>query len=284
MTGAVTSAASFSCTATPDFMSEVPQPNSTPSSHPGRQVPGHRDRVDVPGQHDPLRPAELGPGHDRVAVTGHGQVTAARAVRPRSRRPARSSAPLTDSMSTSWAVRSAALAGQGEVTVVARRGSIARPGSLVPRPAVAAAEPAGAAGRLGTMPSPLETPCSRLLRYGAACCDTHSTSFHRAASQAAAAPPRPGRGGALGSGARQSASAGIPAASQASSATRRCPSGVRCSRSGVHSRRSERIAHRPQVGHQAAVPAGDLPHVHGEHGGLAPDQAEHAGTPSGRSR
>ncbi len=39
-----------------------------------RQVAGHRDGVDVPGQDDPFGPPELGPGHDRVAVPVDGQV------------------------------------------------------------------------------------------------------------------------------------------------------------------------------------------------------------------
>jgi hypothetical protein len=41
---------------------------------PGRQVARDRDGVGVPGQDHPLRPAQRGPGHDRVAVPVHGQV------------------------------------------------------------------------------------------------------------------------------------------------------------------------------------------------------------------
>ena len=40
----------------------------------GRQVSRDRDRVDVPGQDDPFGPAELGTGHDRLAVAADGQV------------------------------------------------------------------------------------------------------------------------------------------------------------------------------------------------------------------
>jgi hypothetical protein len=40
----------------------------------GGQVARDRDRVDVPGQDDPLSPPELGAGHDRVAVPADGQV------------------------------------------------------------------------------------------------------------------------------------------------------------------------------------------------------------------
>jgi hypothetical protein len=40
----------------------------------GGQVARDRDRVDVPGQDHPLRPPELGAGHDRIAVPGDGKV------------------------------------------------------------------------------------------------------------------------------------------------------------------------------------------------------------------
>jgi|HubBroStandDraft_6_1064221.scaffolds.fasta_scaffold133415_2 hypothetical protein len=48
---------------------EQPRPLGT-----GGNVARDRHRVDVPGQDDPFRPAELGPGHDRVAVPADGQV------------------------------------------------------------------------------------------------------------------------------------------------------------------------------------------------------------------
>ena len=49
-----------------------------------------------------------------------------------------------------------------------------------------------------------------------------------------------------GQGSRQSSSTGTPITSHARSATRRCPSAVRCSRSALHARgsRSTRIDHR----------------------------------------
>jgi hypothetical protein len=41
---------------------------------PCRQVVVERHRVEVTGDHDPLAAPELGPGHDRVAVSGHREV------------------------------------------------------------------------------------------------------------------------------------------------------------------------------------------------------------------
>ncbi len=43
-------------------------------NEPRRKVGVHRHRVNVPGKHDPLGPAELGPGNDRVTVAMPSQV------------------------------------------------------------------------------------------------------------------------------------------------------------------------------------------------------------------
>ena len=106
--GDVTVAASVSggrgssCTATPPFMSHAPRPQISASApvlgDPGRDVAGDRHGVQVTGDDHPLGAAELGPGHDHVAVPGHLQMR----VRPQCRLDPvgdRASSPLTDSMS-----------------------------------------------------------------------------------------------------------------------------------------------------------------------------------------
>ena len=95
-----TSCATRSITATPDFMSAVPQPCSTPSTQPRRQVVGDRHGVQVPGQHHPLRPAELGAGQHHVALALHRQAGQGRSAASTASASSASS-PDTDSMSTS---------------------------------------------------------------------------------------------------------------------------------------------------------------------------------------
>jgi hypothetical protein len=58
----------------PRFHVGGPAAVQLPAVQSRRQVARDRDGVGVPGQDDPLRPAERGPGHDRVTVAVHGQV------------------------------------------------------------------------------------------------------------------------------------------------------------------------------------------------------------------
>jgi len=99
-------------------MSQLPQPYSRPRSRAGREIAGHRDGVDVPGQHHPLGPAEPGARDHRVAVAVHGECGS-----PRSAASITSasgpSEPLTDSMSTSRAVRSGAARERSRITAAA---------------------------------------------------------------------------------------------------------------------------------------------------------------------
>ena len=55
-------------TATPDFMSEVPQPYSRSPVQPGRDVVRDRHGVQVAGEHHAAGPAEVGAGEHDVAV------------------------------------------------------------------------------------------------------------------------------------------------------------------------------------------------------------------------
>ncbi len=145
-------------------------------------------------------------------------------------------------------------------------------------------------GRLGGTSSPDERPVSRRRTQGTAYSTAHRVSCWRAFIQArlrvdarraprarirsrvtaelaadasaaaTAAAPAPGRGiwpgrGTSGSGSRQSAATGTPSVSQTNSATRRCPSAVRCSRSALHIRRScsTPMLHRSTKSHWRAA-------------------------------
>ena len=83
---------------------EVPQPYSrSPSTRLGR-LPATGTVSRCPAITTRSAAAELGAGHDRVAVAVHASGAAARRAPPRPRPPAPARAPLTDSMSTSRAV------------------------------------------------------------------------------------------------------------------------------------------------------------------------------------
>ena len=110
------SAASSSMTASPPFMSAEPRPHSTSPSMRGVGVAVGRHRVEVAGDDQPQRSAEVGAGHDVVADPLDGQV-------PRRRGAARST----------WSARAAscvALRGDGHQVGGARRAGRSRPPRL----------------------------------------------------------------------------------------------------------------------------------------------------------
>jgi hypothetical protein len=93
-------------------------------------------------------------------------------------------------------------------------------------------------GRFGAITSPVDVLRRRRFTHGSMYSLAHRASARRAVSHGCLM--------AAGSGARQSLAGCTPSTSQARSATRRCESALRCSRSSLHARGSHRtrIAHR----------------------------------------